>query len=241
MIRTIKTLGLMAIAALAMSAMFASAAQAQNGVLTAGNTDTGHASGSVLGTQNPEAVNKFTTGPKGENEVSCEVGTFPASVTGTDTSITVPEPSYKDCRANGLPATITMNGCEYNFDQPENIGEGEYTGTVDLNCPGENKVIIEVYLFGGVTSHSFKVCTETVEPFEDLGHVVYTNEVTEGEDDDVTMHATVSNIPYIEDNQSCSSGEQSIPNTATDAVYESEVTVKAVSPLTEVWFSDEEE
>lgn len=248
MLRNIKALGLLAVAALAMSAMSASGAQAQNGVFTAGETGIGHEGGEIFGEQIGE-LNKFTTAG---GEVECEVAQFSgADADGTATELTI-NANYRDCLANGLPATVTMNGCTYTFNQPATATTPDetkhMTGTVDLVCPEKNNVIIEIYLFGSVTNHAFKVCTQTVEPFENGGHVIYTSAKNEAGDDVVIVEANVNEIPYVEDNQACSAGEQTIPHTTSGedgAIYESTVEVEGVfdseteEGVTDLWISEE--
>jgi len=231
MIRNLKALGLMAVAALALSAMFASAAQAApDGVFTAGLTPSTHTQTVVTGHQYGVAAENVFKTAGGASEVTCENSgvTFEGTDTdGTWTEITI-TPTYKDCTANGLPATVTMNGCKYNFDQPEEISgpDTTWTSTVDLECTSPAVVELDIYLGGTKTAHNTKICTVTVLPANNLGHVIYHNIAGSGSvKDDVTATVDVSNVPVEEHGAACPDGNTK----ATTATYTSNVTLTAES------------
>jgi len=113
MIRDLKALGLALLAVCAMSAVVASAAPASSGTLTT--------TGSVTATaeQVGEHVFTLTSHPVsgGFATVKCKKAHFEGVgflSTGA-TSATV-APSYSECNAFGLPATITTTGCNYRLD-----------------------------------------------------------------------------------------------------------------------------
>ena len=264
--RYLKTLGLLAVAALAMSAMLASTASAEGakGTFTAGATPETHNPATIVGDQYPdppsaaEEWNFFSRGGS-ENLVRCDTAKF----TGTDadgiaTSLTI-NPDYTHCfiqepDGGTLPATVTMNECDYVFTQPTTIaplGTGKYSGKADLTCKGTSRIVIHVYGFGNSTntSHFFNACTIEVYPnaaevgghrTQELGgHIVYQN-LAEGKDD-VTVSGTVNQI---------TSSTNCPGEAAHDAngEYRSTVTVKAFkdevnkhNEQLDTWISDEEE
>ena len=195
MIRNLKVLGLLAFAALAMSAMFASSASAQEkGTLTTGHTENEkgeveHTPATLIGEQYPhpqtseedkhewETWNFFKATPEDPDAdaIRCDTATLTGTTdTGTETEIKV-QPHYTHCIVKGQPATVNMNGCEYLLTQPETFVGGnpeEYTGKVDLTCPViegvHQEIEIDVFGFGNSTntSHFFKACTITIGPAE---------------------------------------------------------------------------
>jgi hypothetical protein len=239
MIRNLKALGLMVVAALAISAMFVSAAQATegNGFYTCGKTATPnvHTTCNVHGEQYGTVAENFFEA--GGQKVTCENAgvTFTAHMpTGTSTHLTV-TPHYKDCSAEGLPATVSMNGCTYTFRRPTTSGKTHpWDATVDLVCPAGKSVDIEVFLFGTPTgSHTVNACTVKVLPKNGLTNSEASVNTT-GAKDDLTLTANITNVKY-ERTGSCgaSSGE--------NAKYVSKVTVTAKGAAGEaedLWLSD---
>ena len=247
MIRNLKALGLLAIAALALSATFASVAQAEGnkGTFKGGLTPKEWLDTTIVGEQVGTAEDNFFEADG--TKVECEnsgvsfAGTLDG---GTQTTLTI-TPTYTKCKAGGLPATVTMNGCDYIFTQPTTIaplGTGKYTGKADLTCPTSTGPIVHVYLNA---AHTINLCTVEIKAgthtgeganthyVRELGgHVIYQNDsdavVTEftnekGEEvkvkrDDVTVNADIKEIPYKKSG-ACGSKE------GADAVYRNTVTV----------------
>jgi len=212
----IKVSGLLALMALALGVSAASPAGAVV-KLTSGKTEGGvlkktaaHLTGVQYGeTTSPdktETTNYFEIGLAGNrqklhcpNESVSYTGTTPESGEVENVTIT---PSYAGCRTInaehklGLFAVVTMEGCDYVFNQPnEEVAAGHYKGTASLTCGEGENVKIHVYLD---EAHTIELCTTTVEPFENLGHITYKN-IKEGDEgrDDITVKATVTKIPYI--------------------------------------------
>jgi hypothetical protein len=210
MIRNLKMLVLAAFALLAMGALFAGSASAVTVTETAETDEVRLFSGSTS-LEKPTVADVYAVqyGEKtdnafhvGEQSLHCEDGssTFTGKNEegGTSTHLKI-TPSYKDCyvmnasHGVALPATVTTNGCYYTFEEPVTDGESETTfeGDVSVVC-GEGKAIeVEIYLFGGVTSHSLKVCTETIGS-QTLGGVTYHNN-SEGALDDITATIDTGN------------------------------------------------
>jgi len=201
--------------ALALGAGAASPAGAEV-TLTSGKTEGGvlnKTKAPVMGVQygettNPEGTettNYFEVGlPGNRQKLHCPNGSVTYSgetATGDDKSLTI-TPTYNNCRTVnnehklGLFAVVTMEGCDYVFNQPnEEVAAGHYKGTASLTCGEGENVKIHVYLD---EAHTIELCTTTVEPFENLGHITYKN-IKEGDEgrDDITVKATVTKIPYI--------------------------------------------
>jgi len=120
MTRKFKTLGLAIVAVLAMSAVVASAAQAQ---FTSNSYPT------TITATSPLSNDDFKTEA---GSVEC-AGHFTGEATEASSTQTV-NASYSECRAFGFAsATVAMNGCDYVFHS---------NGEVDLECSGTNKVVI---------------------------------------------------------------------------------------------------
>ena len=195
LVRNIKALGLALVAVLAMGAVAAAGAQAAIHLTTSqSGTDV---AGTISGTQTVKAV---LSTPKGQ--VECNKATFAASTaTGTNMELTV-TPTYEECEGFGLPATVTMNGCEYTLATPTVVAADEYTGEADLVCPANTLVEVHVYLFKNPWESS--LCTVTIGnaaggtsgPF---GHIIYTDETnTPTSANTILLHLTLGNIPVQE-------------------------------------------
>jgi len=122
--RYAKALGLAFVAMLALNAVAATAASADD--FTA---------------EKYPATLTGTNDPGFQNEFSSTVGTFRctetkymATIAGATTSLTA-SPSFSGCAAFGFPFVIDMNGCTLKF----NVGAGT-TGDVDLVCPAGAEV-----------------------------------------------------------------------------------------------------
>jgi hypothetical protein len=252
MTRNLKALGLALVAVLALSAMAASAAQAEveKGTFTAGITPSKHTTSTLHGKQIGEPKDNFFEINKEEaGRVTCTnsgVSFTSILVGGTATKLTV-APTYTECLSTSLPTTVNTNECDYTFTQPETIEGGKYTGKADLFCPAGQKIEIDVYLEGKLheeATYKTKACHIEVFPKEGEeqelgGHIIYTVnkevEVTTGvKKDDVTVEATIEGIHWKKSGL-CGAKE------GNDGVYKNKVTVTGTSLLTQhqdVWISD---
>jgi hypothetical protein len=173
MIRNLKAFGLALVAVLAMSAVVASAAQAestthkltsQTGVYPLNLSAT-----SVVGN---EVFN--TAGGK----VECK-GSYSASV-GEATQAVTATPTYTECKAFGfVSAGVNMNGCSYTFNLTTRVKADEYLAHVDLNCPAGKSVVITA-----------GTCELQVHAQKGLTHAGITN-MTQSPHNDITIDATV--------------------------------------------------
>jgi len=141
MIRKIKALGLVLIAVFAMSAVVASAASATAGTLTTFPTSTVVATGEQIG----EHVFTLTDHPVegGFANVKCKKAIFDGVGTNKDddTTLTV-TPTYSECKAFGLNATIDHNGCNYVFHTGTTTGLGGWHVVATVVCPVGKSIVI---------------------------------------------------------------------------------------------------
>jgi hypothetical protein len=239
MIHNLKALGLMVVAALAVCAMLASAAEANQGftsTFTCGKTfplfhTTCLLHGEQVGT--PED-NYFET--SGGSKVQCENAgvTYTGHMAdGTASEITV-TPHYSDCTMEELPAVVTMNGCTFTLTRPTKTPT-DYHGTVDLVCPAGQVVVIHRYLFGTSTgSHMFDACTITILPKVGLTEVTYTTGVKNAKDD-IKIDVNINNLIWTKEG-GCGHSE------GTAGKFVSTVTVTAKNVAGEpddLWLSGE--
>lgn len=143
MTRLLKALGV-AISAMAMFAVMASAAHAATGTLTATEYPA-----FITGEQTAPVVFDIGAGPA--RTVECAVSRMDSTITEPADPVTF-KPSYLGCISNpgGLPATVTVNGCDYGFgvSQPNTTGiESATTGRLhaSLTCPAGQQLELHVY------------------------------------------------------------------------------------------------
>ncbi|HET8861827.1 MAG TPA: hypothetical protein VFM94_01080 [Solirubrobacterales bacterium] len=204
--RNLKVLGLALVAVFALSAVVASAATAQSGVLTSTNKEKVTLTGADTGVKQ----NWFKAF---ENKVECPdstytghaVKTFTQTVettekTGKDheflphgaTEVTV-TPHYRQTQtppnqntancdveagASTLSATVTMNGCDFEFYEFKTAGggNGTYSFLADVVCPAGKT--IEVHIYSSHT-HSLQLCKVTIGSQEGLTGFHATNTANE--------------------------------------------------------------
>jgi hypothetical protein len=205
MIRSLKILGLLAVAALSMSAMFASAAQAQHqlGVYTAGLTPETLTASTIHGAQ--EGLGSENFFESFGSKVECENSgiTFTSTVAAKGSTVLTVTPHYKDCKQGGTQDTVvTMNECDYTFTQPTRTAPtANWTAKVDLFCPVGKKIEVHVYSSNtskGTGPLGFVICTLKIYPKvgteQELGGgVTYTPGVNGGKDD-ITVDVDVTGI-----------------------------------------------
>jgi hypothetical protein len=151
MLRNLKTLGLALVAVLAMSAVVASAASAAN--FTAASYPVTY-SGSQAATE-PHVF--IADG----YETTCKNAEFSGSASAASSTATL-TPTYSECTAFGLSATVDMNGCSYTFHLASTS-----KADADLNCPAGAEV--EIVAGGGS-------CVAHIPPFaKPLGSVAISN------------------------------------------------------------------
>jgi hypothetical protein len=122
----LKALGLMLVAALAVGATLAPAAQAQ--------AEFKAESYPTTATSQSEA----TWGFGGPLDFYCADAHWQHEMAGASKTATVTM-AYSNCTFGG---TVTMNGCKYVFTAGVQFLVDRFTGTMDISCPGANKIVI---------------------------------------------------------------------------------------------------
>ena len=144
MSRNFKALGLALVAVVALSAMAATAAQANNVTASKYNA---RITGTDLGTKAGEYT-RLTVG-NGARFVECATSTIEATLTKEETAVTA-TPSYSGCFSNAdvkIPATVTMNGCDYILE-----ATSKTAGRATVVCPVGKQ--IEVHIYENATKHT---------------------------------------------------------------------------------------
>ncbi|MGC1852035.1 MAG: hypothetical protein WA687_06310 [Solirubrobacterales bacterium] len=175
MIRNLKTLGLALVAVFAFSALAASAASAQNqGTLTSTGpvTLTGNETGTLFANALTGPLGDVTcpgstyTGHAVLTHAQTTAGTKHGLITVPATTVTITPFYATKCQAHipifgTRPATVTMNGCDYEFHLGVTTGGGETYGvTADLKCPTGKLAEVHIYKTGSVTHpDADSVCT----------------------------------------------------------------------------------
>lgn len=182
MIRNFKALGLVLIAVLALSAVGASAAQAQLKLTTTGPTWL---------TLDPIGNQTFTAGSL---QVPCTGVGGHATVVNNQTEIKATSVTYTGCTGSiaGSVVTVTMNSCSYQFHggktDPGNAEHG-IEGEVDLVCPAGGPVI-DIYQNATKHTEGVTLCKLTIAPFTNKKEITYTN--TAGSPNDVDLKYEVT-------------------------------------------------
>jgi hypothetical protein len=155
MTRSLRALLLALVAVFAMTAVLASATQAQIKVTTGASP--AWLTGSQVGSHT------FTV-ENGGPVLSCLVADFTATVTSGANAVTV-VPRYTTCQAEigaeVFKATLTMNDCDYLFHGGVEVSSTTFSeGEVDLKCPA-GKGGIELHIYREL-DESVELCTLTV-------------------------------------------------------------------------------
>jgi hypothetical protein len=194
----LKTLGLALVAALALIALMASAAQAQ---FTSSSTHT-----ILSGTQ--EGSHEFTAG-EGFGGISCSTATFSGTSSSTNASSQELVPTYSGCKDSfGRTVHIDNNNFKYNFTvtghdlQGTPIGSVHVTGTMTLTVTSGGSVVCTVHIISpqtanGVVYHSvptgLKATSETVQLISITTGGFFSCGISEGEHKEGT-YTGVTNI-----------------------------------------------
>ena len=222
--RNLKTLGLALVAVFAMSAMVASAAQAEAGQFTWTNTtSTLDATG--------ENAHKFTVaaGTIECNETSGSAAEItsgmPIEGTTSAPEVTTEAITFQDSRGGGadkcweptlgVGVEVAMNGCDFQFTAGTTITSTETTGNAHIVCPGTNKIEVKVG----------SVCTIDVKAQSPAGHIIYKT-IGSGATTEVTAEATVSGIHYVQTGGFCPGNGFRSETTFTNGTYTGNLKIK---------------
>lgn len=86
------------------------------------------------------ASTKATFGSQA-GSIVCENATYSGTLSEVSETARL-APSYSSCKAFGLSATVTTNGCEYAIHAGSEVGEETFGGTMDVSCGSEKAIVI---------------------------------------------------------------------------------------------------
>jgi hypothetical protein len=212
----LKALGLALAAVLVMSAVAASAAQAEISDFTADKYPV-----VVKGEQEGDE-NYLEATP--EEQLTCGVAEYQATLTQAVTTLTV-TPHYAECKKNGETAvSVALNGCHYLFHTHGTTVEGDTPGTADVVCPEEKEITV---------SGPFGICVDHIPPQAGLGgtsgEVTFTNVPATGH---VTVDVDITDTVHVKhtDTAFC---PWTASETIEDGNFVSTVTMKGFEDETE--------
>lgn len=173
-----KTGGLVLLAALAMSAVVASAAQA--GEFTASEYPA-----TITGSEIAKHEFKFNTGT-----VNCAKATFDGTLEAASETLTITA-EYKECATPKGGVGVKMNSCDFLLHAGETIEMGRVDGSLDVQC---NKEGDEIEFVEPATG-----CVVKIPPQNGLNTLVYTNhEIAK----DFDLDIGISEMEYTQ-NEKC--------------------------------------
>jgi hypothetical protein len=153
---------------------------------------------------------------EGGLSTKCKKATFEGTVGATEVSTLEVTPSYSECTAFGLSATVNMHSCKYKFLEP--AGSGPFTGNLNLVCGSEPATI------------TAGTCEVTVTSQENRGTLTYNNEATSPKT--VLVEANVTGLKYtkVKDGFLC---PLSGTGTREDGTYTGNTTAKGFEGATQ--------
>ncbi len=163
MTHRLKALGLAVVAVLSMSAVLASAAQAETGVLTP-QVPPAIVTGEQLG-----GGITFDIGAAPLKTVSCGTSDLDATLFGPMDPVTF-TPTYEGCTSlpGFQPVTVTTNGCDYTlgFTRPGSTNDPPGTGklTAGIDCPVGQQIEIHIYENAVKHAENVSLCTYDIGP-----------------------------------------------------------------------------
>jgi hypothetical protein len=192
MTRNLKALGLALVAVFAMGAVIASAAQAQQGTLTSTGPVT------LRGVNEVGQINSLTAFG---GEVKCpnvvytghkvtETPHKPIPSGAKEVTIT---PHYGLCTGPaGVPATVDMNGCDYDFDLLETTGGGDTYGIrATVTCPAGKHITLTFFTSAANHTNNKPFCHTTITE-NAAGYLgLHATDLTNGH---LTVSGTIENI-----------------------------------------------
>jgi hypothetical protein len=207
MIRNLKFLGLALVAVLAMSAVMAGAASADEFKSEKAPVTLTGTQGATLDTFSTHAGN-----------VKCTTATYKGTQSTTSTTTIQVAPTYSGCTFVGLNSTITTNGCEYLFHVPATAGVT--TGTVDIVCPGTNEITVTA----PNPALGKAKCIVHVPPQTGLGVVTYSN-LGSGTTREVKVEVNLTGLKYSQTAGVAESGNCETKDNTTTGTYVGGATV----------------
>jgi len=129
-------------------------------------------------------------------KIVCKKASFIGSLGAAEVAELTLTPAYAECTASGLPATITMNGCDYVFHGGVGGGDQFLSGEVNIDCPAGK--VIEIHIYSSAANHTSgtSLCTVTIGHVHNLSENVLEN-TTGAIPDDVDSTLEVGLIPDV--------------------------------------------
>jgi hypothetical protein len=196
MTRNLKALALAVGAVLSMSAVLASAAQAETGALT-----TTQYPAIVTGEQQGGVTFDFGEAPIRTATCASKLDGTLANGPGDPVTFV---PTYNNCVSEpggATPVTITMNGCDYviGFSRPGTTGQAVPTGLMQawVNCPAGQQIEIHVYENAFMHAINMSTCTYDIKPQGPVAAGIYHNTNAGIPDVDATVNAKFTGTSTI--------------------------------------------
>jgi hypothetical protein len=136
MIRKMKALGLTAAAALCLTAVGASVAQA-----SAFHTKESKYPAAITGVQQGTQTIKVHVETGSSGEIKCNTVSLTGTLAAQSSTLTV-HPTYGECTAFGAAAVINTANCNYVFHTGAMTAMDQYTGTMDIECSAGGSISI---------------------------------------------------------------------------------------------------
>jgi len=128
MARKLRTLGLVFVATVAMSAMAASAAQGSQF-----HTKGAAYPAAITGNEVGEQIFKVHVAAGNNNEIKCKKVAFTGTLAAASSTLTL-HPVYQECTAFGLNAVVNTEGCNYVIHSEAELALDEFAGSMDIEC-----------------------------------------------------------------------------------------------------------
>jgi hypothetical protein len=202
MVRKLKILGVALAAVFALSAVTASAALAQINMFT--STGPMKLTGAQTGIKNENSLTVFGgvltcanakyNGFKTLTEAQTKEGKVHELLPSGSSSVTI-APNYGSCitTQSGLefPATVDMNGCDFEFDLGSTIELNKYKVKVTEECPFENT--IKITAFSNATKHAANepFCVKDITKVTNRGEGLTARDTQNGT---IDITGTIENI-----------------------------------------------
>lgn len=178
----LKVLLLALVAALALSAMTASAAFGTAKFTTVSGEYPSVAIGEQESSLHTLSYFEATPGEK----IGCKVAKYEGTLTEASTNLTI-TPHYRECQATGaltVNATVDLNGCDFLFEALTNTSATDTHGAAKVVCPAGQKITVTA-----------ATCSVHVFPQTIKKGITYTN-LANGQ---VTVDVDVTNEIHYED------------------------------------------
>jgi hypothetical protein len=163
MIRNFKVLGVAFMAVLALSAVVASAASAQNGRITSTGKVT------LVGTENtPSKLTAFglTVECPGSTYTGHKYNVTPHTFIENGAETATLSPKYKEpCKNNFAASTVDLNGCDYVVHLGATTGVADtYAVTYDIVCPVGKDITVTNWLAAAEHTEGKEACVLHIAP-----------------------------------------------------------------------------